>query len=121
MLLHACLKKAMSIARPVCAVAAFLLLGCGSNDDLNEDSTGTVDLVPSSTAANPTLVVPRVLAPSRGWANGVRIEFYNFGAVTMNRQRDNKGSVLNVPDVTSVPPIYFFYDGQGRPLFSKPA
>src|SRR5689334_18658574 len=107
MLLHARLEKAMSIARPAFAAAAFLLVGCSSNDDLNEDSTGTVDLVPSSTAANPTLVVPRVMAPSRGWANGTRVEFYNFGAVTMNRQRDNKGSVINVPDVTAVPPIYF--------------
>ena len=120
MLLHEWLRK-MSIARHACAAAAFFLVGCGDDDvDLNEESTGTVDLVPSSTAANPTLVLPRTIAPSRGWANGTRIEFYNFGAVTMLRQRSGTGSLTNVPDVTPVPSIYFFYNSQGQALSSKP-
>src|SRR5215510_6712148 len=118
MLLHEWLGK-MSIVRTACAAAAFFLVGC-SDDDINEDSTGTVDLVPPSSAANPTLVLPRIIAPSRGWVGGTRIEFYNFGAVTMARQRSGTGSLLNAPDVTPVPPIYFFYDSQGQPLFSKP-
>jgi len=119
------------------AVLASLMLvvGCGKAP-LSDDQTGSIDLVPfyksaytdirgvlvpGATTANPNAGLPLIIAPKRGWANGVRIEYYDFGAVGHVRQRDGKGSELKAPAYANVYPMYFFFDSQGRPMFSKPA
>jgi hypothetical protein len=112
-----------------------LVVGCGKAP-LSDDQTGSIDLVPfyksaytdirgvlvpGATTANPNAGLPLIIAPKRGWANGVRIEYYDFGAVGHVRQRDGKGSELKAPAYANVYPMYFFFDSQGRPMFSKPA
>src|SRR5215471_3796620 len=119
------------------ATSALLLLiaGCGKAP-LSDDQTGFVDLVPfyknpyldirgvlqaGATTANPNAGLPLIMAPKRGWVNGVRIEYYDFGAVGHVNKRDAKGSEIREPAYANVFPMYFFFDSQGRPMFSKPA
>ncbi|HWA75565.1 MAG TPA: hypothetical protein VG937_24690 [Polyangiaceae bacterium] len=106
------------------AALALVLVGCDSNS-LHEDDTGYVDLQPfyrsGGTAADPTAGIPRVVAPNRGWIGGERVEFWDFGPVTVPRKLGTRGEQLRVPDAAATSEIYFFYDAQGRPLFAKPA
>ncbi|MGC4094174.1 MAG: hypothetical protein QM756_40935 [Polyangiaceae bacterium] len=97
--------RAASFAVPM------LLAGC-SGDTLEDESTGFVDLGQG---------VTRSLAPTRGWTNGTRVEYQDFGSVTVPRKLGTRGEQLRVPDNAPVQPMYFFFDSQGRPLFSKPA
>ena len=94
------------------------LVGCG--DKLSDDAYGFIDLAPyyydGSSATNPTAGLPREIAPVKGWMNGVRAEYYDFGLVGFVKKRtDGK-----LPDYASVPPMYFFYDSAGNPIFSRP-
>ena len=100
-------------------VSSVAVSGCG-NDKLSDDAYGFIDLAPyyydGSSAANPSAGLPREIAPTRGWVNGSRAEYYDFGLVGVTKKRtDGK-----LPDYASVPPMYFFYNSEGVPLFSKP-
>ena len=110
------------------AAIALVSSACSSEDDLYEEDSGYVDLVPAfpspAGAANPNALLPATIAPTRGWINGQRVEYYDFGAVTLTRKANPTnaaGAALRVPDAAPAPPIYFFYDKQGRPLFSRPS
>ncbi len=107
------------------AALALAVFACSSEVDLYEEDTGYVDLVPAfpspAGAANPNALLPTTIVPVRGWFNGQRIEYYDFGSITLTRKLEAKGTAIRVPDSSAVPPIYFFYDSSGRPLFSKPA
>jgi len=100
-------------------VSAVVVSGCG-NDKLSDDAYGFIDLAPyyydGSSAANPSAGLPREFAPTKGWLNGVRAEFYDFGLVGVTKKRTD----TKLPDYASIPPMYFFFDSGGNPLFSKP-
>jgi hypothetical protein len=113
--------KVAPIAFAIALPAA--LIGCGS-DWPTDDQAGFIDLVPffraSPTAADPTSSLPRNLPLSRGWTAGTRVESVDFGAVTVPRKLDGKGSALRIPDTARVYPMYFFFDSSARPMSSKP-
>jgi hypothetical protein len=100
-------------------VSAVAVSGCG-NDKLSDDAYGFIDLAPyyydGSSAANPSAGLPREIAPTRGWLNMTRAEFYDFGLIGVTKKRTD----TKLPDYASVPPMYFFFDSGGAPLFSKP-
>jgi len=104
-------------------LALSTLVGCG-DDWIADDQAGIIDLVPffrgGATTADPTAGLPRTLPTTRGWATGNRVEAVDFGAVTVPRKFDAKGSALRIPDNAKVFPMYFFFDSSGRPLYSKP-
>jgi hypothetical protein len=113
-------KSPVALALPLTMiVSAVVVSGCG-NDKLSDDAYGFIDLAPyyydGSSAANPSAGLPREIAPTKGWLNGVRTEFYDFGLVGVTKKRTD----TKLPDYASVPPMYFFYDSGGNPLFSKP-
>jgi hypothetical protein len=95
-----------------------LLAGCG--DDLSDAGYGFIDLAPyyydGSSVTAPTAGLPREIAPAKGWMNGARAEYYDFGLVGFAKKRTD----TKLPDYGEVPPIYFFFDSQGRPLASSP-
>jgi hypothetical protein len=112
------------------ACAAMLLsIGACTKAPLSDDQTGFIDLVPFYPAplvnnlpnANPNAGLPIIIAPKRGWVGGTRIEYYDFGPAGNVRKRDSKGSEIRDPAYANAYPMYFFFDSQGRPLFSKPA
>jgi hypothetical protein len=97
--------------------------GCGDSA-LSDEASGFIDMVPffrgGATAADPTAGIPRNIAITRGWANGNRVEYLDFGSFTVPRKVGVRGEALRVPDAARVSPMYFFFDSSGRPLFSKP-
>jgi hypothetical protein len=102
------------------------LTGCGG-DEFSDEAYGAIDLAPyffdGSSAANPTAGLPREIAGKRGWVGingGKRAEFYDFGLVNFTRKRSAVGATLAEPDTAKANPIYFFYDGNGNPMFSRP-
>jgi hypothetical protein len=109
------------VYRGVFAASLMALVGCGE-DELSDDFYGPIDLAPyfydGSTAAAPDRGLPREIRPARGWFNGLRVEFYDFGLVTARRKRNAAGTTLAEPDIAVVNPMYFFFDGAGRPMFS---
>ncbi len=111
------------VYRGVFAASLLALVGCG-NDELSDEFYGPIDLAPyfydGSTAAAPDRGLPREIKPARGWYNGVRVEFYDFGLVAARRRRNAAGATLNEPDIAYVQPMYFFFDSRGNPMFSKP-
>src|SRR5688572_3162765 len=99
-------------------VSSVLVSGCGA-DKLSDDAYGFIDLAPyyydGSSAANPSAGLPREIAPTKGWLNGTRAEYYDFGLVgTVKKRADTR-----LVDYASIPPMYFFFDGGGSALFSK--
>ena len=56
----------------------------------------------------------------RGWYEGNRAEFYDFGLVNHRRKRNAAGATIREPDIAYVNPMYFFFDAAGKPMFSKP-
>src|SRR6185295_2584658 len=119
---HYPLRNAWKLAAPIVLLSA-TLVGCG-DDWPAEDQAGSIDLVPffraSPTAADPTSSLPRSFPLARGWAGGTRVESVDFGAVTVPRKLDGKGSALRIPDTANVYPMYFFFDASGHPMYSKP-
>ncbi len=111
----------MILATPLLALTT--MSGCAGGFP-SDDPAGFIDLVPffraGATTADPTAGLPRNLPPARGWATGSRVESIDFGAVTVARKYDAKGSALKVPDTAKVFPMYFFFDSSGRPMFAKP-
>jgi hypothetical protein len=111
------------VYRGVFAASLLALVGCG-DDELSDDFYGPIDLAPyffdGSTAAAPDRGLPREIRPARGWFNGLRVEFYDFGLVAHRRKRNAAGTTLAEPDIAFVNPMYFFFDGRGNPMFSKP-
>jgi hypothetical protein len=100
-------------------VSAVLVSGCGG-DKLSDDAYGFIDLAPyyydGSSAANPSAGLPREIAPTKGWLNGVRAEYYDFGLVgTVKKRADTR-----LIDYATIPAMYFFFDSGNNPLFSKP-
>ena len=116
------LCKVAWLSRAAWLTALLALAGCGG-DSLYDEAGGFIDLIRSypGTAADPTAGIPRTLSPTRGWANGKRVEYLDFGAVTVPRKLGTRGETLRTPDAARVFPMYFFFDSGGRPLFSKPA
>ncbi len=99
------------------------LVGCGGDERLSDDAYGFLDLAPyffdGSTPQAPTTGLPREMVPQKGWVNGLRAEYYDFGViagVVNNRTITNPVT----PDFAQVNPIYFFFDVERRPLFSRP-
>jgi hypothetical protein len=105
-------------------ITLLALAGCGGGE-LSDEPSGFVDLVPffrgGATVADPTAGLPRAIGPTRGWTSGNRVEYLDFGAVTVPRKLGTRGETLRIPDAARVFPMYFFFDSGGRPLFSKPA
>ncbi len=100
-----------------------LVVGC-SDDEFSDEYYGAIDLAPyffdGATPERPTLGLPTNIRPQRGWMNGQRAEYYDFGLVNHVRKRSTTGSTLSVPDYSLVSPIYFFFDSKGSPMFSPP-
>ncbi len=115
--------------RPVCylffllASGASGLAACGGDERLSDDAFGFLDLAPyffdGSTPQQPTLGLPRQIAPHKGWVNGLRAEYYDFGIVM---GIVNSRTITNpvTPNFAQVNPMYFFFDSARRPLFSRP-
>jgi hypothetical protein len=106
------------LGRAALILIALALAAC--NDDLSDDAYGFIDLSPyyydGSSATDPTAGLPRTIAPARGWMAGTRAEYYDFGLVGFVKKRSSG----KLPDYASAPPMYFFFDSAGRPLFSRP-
>jgi hypothetical protein len=120
MLNRPCRSSNTALLAPLMTVilGSLALVGCG--DNLSDDAYGFIDLAPyyydGSSATNPSGGLVREIAPIKGWMNGVRAEYYDFGLVGFVKKRtDGK-----LPDYASVPAMYFFFDSVGNPLFSKP-
>jgi len=111
-----------------CAALILSLASCGGSG-LSDDPTGFIDLVPfypvasapGVVPANPNANLPLIMTPRRGWFAGQRVEYYDFGPVGNVRKRNAAGSEIREPSYANVFPMYFFFDAQGRPMFSKPA
>src|SRR4051812_8483876 len=112
-----------SLIAGLLTLAAIAAAGCGQGD-FSDDAYGFVDLAPyfydGSSAGNPVAGLLTTLPPNRGWNNGLRAEYYDFGLVGVARKRDSNGVTLAEPDRAYVWPMYFFYDQAGQPMFSKP-
>src|SRR5205814_4898481 len=67
------------------------------------------------TPANPAAGIPAEVNPQLGFVDGAQAEYYNFGAIPV--QRD---PFAGDPQVATVRPRYFFFDTAGHPLFSAP-
>jgi hypothetical protein len=104
-------------------VALTSVVGCGE-DDFSDDAYGAVDLTPfyadGASAANPRAAVPAEMRTLKGWFEGNRAEFYDFGIVNHRRKRNAAGATIREPDIAYVNKMYFFYDSAGNPMFSKP-
>lgn len=107
-------------------VASLSAVGCGE-EEFSDEAYGAIDLAPyffdGSSAANPTAGLPREITGKRGWIGveaGKRAEFYDFGLVNVTRKRSAAGATLAEPDTAAANPMYFFFDSNNRPLFSKP-
>lgn len=100
-------------------VGSVSLVGCGE-ERLSDEAYGFIDLAPyymdGATSGNPTSALPRDLRPQMGWVNGVRAEYYDFGLVGTVKRRSN----TSIPDYAVVHPMYFFFDQDGNPMFSRP-
>jgi hypothetical protein len=100
-------------------VSSVLVSGCGA-DKLSDDAYGFIDLAPwyydGSSAATPSAGLPKEIGTTRGWVNGARAEYYDFGLVGVTKKRSDG----KLPDYASIPAMYFFFNGAGTPLFSKP-
>jgi len=100
------------------ALSTLALVGCG--DKLSDDAYGFIDLAPyyydGSSVTNPSAGLVREIAPIPGWLNGTRAQYYDFGLVGFSKKRSDG----KLPDYASVPPMYFFFDSAGNPLFSRP-
>jgi len=118
------LREVVRLAKAAQLVTLLALAGCGAGTLADEDG-GFIDLVPffrgDASTADPTSALPRTIAPTRGWTNGNRVEYLDFGVVTVPRKLGVRGETLRTPDAARVFPMYFFFDSGGRPLFSKPA
>jgi hypothetical protein len=105
------------------ALPALAAIGCGE-DELSDEAYGAVDLAPyfydGSTSSNPTSGLPRNLIPRKGWVDGKRAEYYDFGLVANVRKRDRAGGTTSTPDYAPVHPMWFFFGPDKRPLFGKP-
>ena len=52
-------------------------------------------------------------AGAKGWYEGNRAEFYDFGIVNHRRKRNAAGATINEPDIAYVNQMYFFFDSAG--------
>lgn len=113
----------LSPALFLCASMAALSVGCGE-EEFVDDAYGAIDLAPyffdGSSAANPTAGLPRDIIAKRGWVDGTRAEFYDFGLINFTRKRSSTGTTLAEPDVGYANPMYFFFNRRNQPLFSRP-
>lgn len=108
----------------MCAALAVLAAGCG--EELADDDFGGVDLQPFY-ADTATGRVPAFIQATRGYHDGQRSNYYNFGTVAVQvgraspKQQEEYGvGGVPVPQTAYVNPMYFFFDANGRPLFSWP-
>ncbi len=103
-----------------CAALMLVLGGAGCSDSYSDEAFGVADLSAlqeGATARERANKVPTQLDPLRGYVDdGVRSEYYSFGElkVGLNRAR-------TAPEPVRVEPMYFFFNSEGRPLFSRPA
>lgn len=108
-----------AILVPLVMVSSAALTGCGE-ERLSDDAYGFIDLAPffydGASPSNPTSALPRDIRPHMGWMNDARAEYYDFGLVGTVRKRTS----TSTPDYAVVHPMYFFFDSQRRPLFSRP-
>ncbi len=99
------------------------VVGCGE-DEFSDDAYGALDLTPfyadGASAANPRAAVPAEMRALKGWYEGNRAEFYDFGIVNHRRKRNAAGATIREPDIAYVNKMYFFFDSNGKPMFSKP-
>lgn len=104
-------------------VSLSTVVGCGE-DELSDDAYGALDLTPfyadGASAANPRQAVPVEMRPTKAWFDGKRAELYDFGVVNHRRKRNAAGATIREPEIAYVNQMYFFFDSQGRPMFSKP-
>lgn len=112
-------SPAPSRRRPAVALAAAVLsLAAACEGELSDDAYGYVDLAPyyydGSSPGSPTAGLPRNFLPQRGWVNGVRAEYYDFGFVGASISGEAVSTV-------AVNQMAFFFDANGNPLFSRPA
>lgn len=126
--MNRCGSNGRTVTFTLRGLAALTLLsaaavGCGE-DELSDDYYGAIDLTPfyadGASAANPRAAIPDNQPILRGWYNGRRTEYYDFGVTNHRKKRNAAGATINEPDIAYVNPIYFFYDANGNPMFSKP-
>ena len=98
-------------------VALSTVVGCGE-DDFSDDAYGAIDLTPffvdGASAANPRAAVPAEMRPTKGWYEGNRAEFYDFGLANHRRKRNAAGATIREPDIAYVNQMYFFFDCGGE-------
>jgi hypothetical protein len=97
-------------------VGAAAAAGC--EEEFSDDQFGTLDLAPvydGSTPGDPAAGIPSEIAPKRGYLDGQVAEYYDFGLVPTIVDPTNFE-----PIAVRVQPMYFFFDNQLRPLWSRP-
>ncbi len=110
-------------AASLAVLAATATSGC-SDEEFSDEYYGAIDLAPyffdGSTPSAPTTGLPVNVRPLRGWMNGQRAEYYDFGLVNHVRRRSTAGATLREADYSVPHPMYLFYDVNGNPMFSAP-
>ena len=126
--MNRCGSNGRTVTFTLRGLAALTLLsaaavGCGE-DELSDDYYGAIDLTPfyadGASAANPRAAIPENQPIVRGWYKGRRAEYYDFGVTNHRKKRNAAGGTINEPDIAYVGQMYFFYDANGNPMFSKP-
>jgi hypothetical protein len=106
-------RLALSI---VAVMGAAAVVGC--EEEFSDEQFGTLDLAPiydGGTPGNPGAGVPDQISPSAGYLDGQVAEYYDFGVVPTIVD-----PTTFEPVAARVQPMYFFFDSDLRPLFSRP-
>jgi hypothetical protein len=98
-------------------VTAVTAVTSGCSDEFSDEKFGVLDLASfydGGTQTNPAAGIPTEIPPAPGYVEGKDAEIYDFGVVPAVRNS------TGVPVAVLVQPMYFFFDKQARPLFSRP-
>jgi hypothetical protein len=103
---------------PLLILAVVGAAAAGCEEEFSDDQFGTLDLAPvfdGSTPGDPAAGIPTQMSPRRGYVDGQVAEYYDFGLVPTIVDPTNFE-----PIAVRVQPMYFFFDSQLRPLWSRP-
>lgn len=107
--------------RTVVVILGTLSVALGSTTGCDEkyfdDKLGVLDLsttYPGGTVTDPAAGIPTDLPARTGYIEGQLAEIYDFGEVPAIR------NVRGEPTGVRVMPMYFFFNEDGAPLFSRP-
>jgi hypothetical protein len=103
----------------VALVGAFglAMVATGCKEEFSDDKFGVLDLASfydGGTQTDPSAGVPEDISVERGYIQKQITEFYDFGVVPVIKNTSGE------PIAVRVQPMYFFFNSQGYPMFSRP-